>query len=918
MNQVTAPRTSLSVRIIIGVVVLIFLATAVQIYLSNQLARRAVFAELHAQLEARADYNNKELRTKIDRLQRDVVYLSRLPSLDGLMRATLNNGFDEIEQQSGSILTKRLQGRFASFLDANPEYFQAHFIGIADEGRELIRVRSSAGVLEVVPSDQLPSMQSRNYFIAAQPLKTGEVYSSDIHLHQELGELERPLRRTISAATPIYTEGGVLFGMVVIDMDIGAALDKLAANNLGYISTYMFTQRGDYIIHPNPDKTFGPDLGNPYSWQQDIDHLAGKSIKADKNTDLPQLPVNRLTAIGVGGRALHALQVNFPLDDLRVLYFVYAVDDDYISARNRGINKIILMSAATIACLIAVLIYGYVRRLLAPLIQLSAVANSLGDGDYTRVMPPITVPEVAGLTGALETMRHKIIARDREIHDSNVRLQTSLDYADLIIESVPEAIIIVNTAGNIIRANQQVKHLFGYAAEELIGLAVEVLVPARHKAQHPSHRAAYLASASSRPMGRNMQLFACRKDGSEFPVEIGLNTLPGSGGLHVLATIIDLTNIKKNEEILLHANTRFSLAASAAGLGFWDYDLASQTLRWDDTMYRIYGVEKTPELAQPYSLWANAVHPEDLVASEQALQASIKGEATFNTEFRIIHPNGAVRYIKAQAFVLRDNAGVAQKLYGVNLDITERKKSEYQQQKLVRELTTINAELNSFTYIASHDLKSPLRGIDQLASWIAEDLNDKLDDATQKHLGLMQNRIKRMEKLLDDLLEYSRAGRSLGDETLVDTRVLISDCLEFIAAHTPVQLKFLSPMPVITTQRAPLEVVVRNLIGNAVKHHPGGAIEIYIEAKKRPTGYEFGVGDNGAGIAPEHHEKIFTMFQTLKPRDLVEGSGIGLALVKKTVEGRGGIIRVESDGVSGSWFYFTWPDIHQTTPDGSL
>lgn len=913
MKQAAAKaHASLSARIILGVVLLILLATAVQIYLSNQLARQAVLSELQVLLEAKAQYNNKELRNKIDRLNRDALYLSQLPSLDGLVRAIEHNGFDEVEQQSSGILTKRLQGRFASFLDANPEYFQAILIGLADDGRELIRVHSSAGLIEVVPTDRLQQMKQRDYFLAAQNLKIGEVYNSDIHLHQELGELERPLRRSLSAVTPIYTDVGRVFGLLVLNMDIGFALDKLSIDNLGYISTYMFTQTGDYIVHPNSEKTFAIDLGNSFSWQQDLETIAGKALNT-KGTLVTTLPPNRLMAFNLSGRAMHGVQSDLALDGQRFLSLVYAVEQEYISTRNRGINNIILMSAAAIACLIAVLIYGYVRRLMAPLIQLSSIAHALGDGDYSVVMPAITVPEVEGLAGALKTMQHKIMARDKEIQDSNVRLQTSLDYADLIIESMPEAIIIVDGSGAIIRANQRVMHLFGYTPEELIGRAVETLVPVQHRVIHPAHRAAYLASASSRPMGRNMELFACRKDGSEFPVEVGLNTLPSTGGLHVLATIIDLTHIKKNAEILLHANTRFSLAASAAGLGFWDYDLASQTLQWDDTMYAIYGIKKAPDSAQPYSLWADAVHPEDLAFSEQALQASIQKGTPFDCEFRIIQPNGAVRYIKAQAFVLRDGTGTTQKLYGVNLDITERKKAEQHQQKLLRDMTAINAELNSFTYIASHDLKSPLRGIDQLASWIAEDLEGQLDDTTQKHLALMQNRIKRMEKLLDDLLEYSRAGRSLGDDSLVDTRALVDDIFDLTAVNKPARLKYLSPMPVFTTQRAPLAVVLRNLIGNALKHHPGDAIEIYIEAHKRRDGYEFGVGDNGAGIAPEHQDKIFTMFQTLKPRDLVEGSGIGLALVKKTVEGRGGTIRVESDGVSGCWFYFTWPDIHQLT-----
>ncbi|MFO1369184.1 MAG: PAS domain S-box protein [Marinagarivorans sp.] len=905
-------RLSLSVRIIFGVVMLIFLATTVQIYLSNQLARKAVLSELQTQLETKAQYNNKELRTKIDRLNRDVTYLSRLPSLDGLVRAIEHNGFDEAEQQSSGILTKRLQGRITSFLDANPEYFEILFISLTDNSRELIHVRSAAGAIAVEEGAKLHIMKLQEAFLPAVRLNKGEVYISDIHLHEEKGELERPLRRMISAATPVYNEQGHVFGMLVINMDIGAALDKLTADNLNYIAAYMFTQTGEYIIHPNNEKIFGKGLGNSFSWQQDLEAIAGKALNT-QDSMLTTLPAGRLVPFTLAGQMMYGVQTDLTLDKERILSLVYAVEQDYISARNRGINKIIILSAFAITLSITVLIYGYVRRLMTPLIQLSSVAHALGDGDFSTVMPAASVPEVKGLASALEIMRDKIIARDNEIHASNLRLKTSLDYADLIIESVPEAIIIVNAEGEIIRANQQVIFLFGYLAEELIGCKVEKLIPPQHQTKHQAHRAAYLACASSRPMGRNMELYALRKNGSEFPVEVGLNSVPGFDGLHVLATIIDLTHIKKNEEVLLHANTRFSLAASAAGVGFWDYDLTSQTLHWDDTMYHIYGLEITPQSAQPYSLWSKAVHPDDLTRSEQALQASIAGSAPFDTEFRIIHPNGAMRYIKAQAYVLRDANGAALKLYGVNLDITKAKQDEQRQQKLLREMTAINAELNSFTYIASHDLKSPLRGIDQLASWIAEDLEGQLDSGTQKHLALMQNRIKRMEKLLDDLLEYSRAGRSLGEAVVVDSRALVDDIFDLFSANKPAQLKYLSPMPVLTTQRAPLEVIFRNLIGNAIKHHPGDRIEVYIEANKRRDGFEFGVGDNGTGIAPEHHDKIFTMFQTLKPRDVVEGSGIGLALVKKTVEGRGGTIRVESDGVSGCWFYFTWPDIHQPT-----
>jgi PAS domain S-box-containing protein len=538
---------------------------------------------------------------------------------------------------------------------------------------------------------------------------------------------------------------------------------------------------------------------------------------------------------------------------------------------------------------------------------MGAAAQLIGEGDYAVQMPHTNLLEVQQLLDSFGFMKEKIAARDREILETNLRLQSSLDYADLIIESMPEAIIIAEKNGKIIRANGQVVAVFGYEPQELLGQPIEILVPQNFQSAHPIYRTNYLAEQVSRPMGAGKDLYGRRKDGSEVPVEVGLNIVHSDNGINILATVIDISNRKKNEAKLLHSNTRYKLAASAAGLGFWDYDLTSGMLSWDENMYHIYGYEQASVSEQPYTLWSNAVHPEDLYSSEQALQMAIRGEAPFDTEFRIIHPGGEIHFIKAQAFVLRNDKGAAVKIYGVNLDITARKKAEKQQQKLVRDLSLINAELNSFTYVASHDLKSPLRGVDQLAGWIMEDLADNLSPVTRKHLELMQNRIHRMEKLLDDLLEYSRAGRNNTENVQVDTELMVRDILDFIGPFKQINLIFHSSMPVFVTKKVPLDAVFRNLISNAIKHHPANNVDIYISCRQLGEFYEFGVGDNGAGIAPEHQSKIFLMFQTLKSRDLVEGSGIGLALVKKLVEGLDGTIRVESDGRSGTWFYFTWP-----------
>lgn len=223
----------------------------------------------------------------------------------------------------------------------------------------------------------------------------------------------------------------------------------------------------------------------------------------------------------------------------------------------------------------------------------------------------------------------------------------------------------------------------------------------------------------------------------------------------------------------------------------------------------------------------------------------------------------------------------------------------------------INQELKNFTYIAAHDLKSPLKGIDQLATWITEDMGDNLTDDTVNNLRLMRSRIRRMERLLDDLLGYSRLGRADYHPEMVDTTQLVSDVFDMTAAGTQFKLQMTGTLPTFYAQKVPLELVFRNLIANAIKHHDLATGTICVSALTAGCWVEFSVQDDGPGIAPEHHSRVFGIFQTLKPRDAVEGSGIGLALVKKAVDAVGGTVGVESNGQRGCVIQFTWPHIEE-------
>jgi signal transduction histidine kinase len=252
------------------------------------------------------------------------------------------------------------------------------------------------------------------------------------------------------------------------------------------------------------------------------------------------------------------------------------------------------------------------------------------------------------------------------------------------------------------------------------------------------------------------------------------------------------------------------------------------------------------------------------------------------------------------------------------LDVSKRKQAEealrtlnetleQRVAKRTAELERRNQELDQFAYVASHDLKAPLRGIDHLASWIIEDAGEELSEPSKRHLATLRSRVKRMDSLLNDLLIYSRADRLDSRVVSVDTGALINDVIELLAPPENVTIVVQKDMPAIMTSRAPLELVFRNLIDNAIKHHHRPEGWIWISAREIDGYIEFSVADDGPGIAEKFHDRIFQMFQTLQPRDRVEGSGMGLAVVKKVVEGQGCKVWVDSIEGSSSTFRFTWP-----------
>ncbi len=268
-------------------------------------------------------------------------------------------------------------------------------------------------------------------------------------------------------------------------------------------------------------------------------------------------------------------------------------------------------------------------------------------------------------------------------------------------------------------------------------------------------------------------------------------------------------------------------------------------------------------------------------------------------EVEFPNPNGGVTITDFSLKPMFDGVGQVESIVAEAHDITDRKQAQ-------ADLEQRNQELDSFVYVVSHDLKAPLRGIANLSEWIEEDLEGSLSVANQQQMNLLRSRVYKMEATIDGLLDYARLGQL--DETIESVAVaeLLADVIDQIAPPPTFTIELPPELPTLSTRRLPLFQVFANLVGNGIKHHdrPDGSIQI--SCQDRGDCYEFAIADDGPGIAPEHHDRMFKIFQAVNPQNRSDSTGIGLAIVKKIIEAEGGTIWLESELGQGTTFYFTW------------
>lgn len=242
------------------------------------------------------------------------------------------------------------------------------------------------------------------------------------------------------------------------------------------------------------------------------------------------------------------------------------------------------------------------------------------------------------------------------------------------------------------------------------------------------------------------------------------------------------------------------------------------------------------------------------------------------------------------------------------LEVEERKAVQLRLAEMTRELERSNEDLESFAYTASHDLRAPLRGIGNLIGWVREDLGGKVDQEAEAKFKLMTDRVQRMERMLEDLLQYSRIGRTDLQEADFQSDEKIREAFDLLNAEQRFELEISEPLPVLRGTPIAFQQVVANVIGNAIKHHDAETGKIRVSSSRQQGFERITISDDGPGIPEQYRERVFALFQTLKSRDSVEGSGMGLAIVRRVMDVAGGKVSVTgNDQGRGASIHIDWP-----------
>jgi PAS domain S-box-containing protein len=823
--------------------------------------------------------------------------VSRLALFDQVLQRTLKETTDNLRvladgdglrayvTSGNSADLDRAVRRATFFSLEKSDYDEVRYLD--KSGREVFRVNQGGAI---VPREQLQNKGERDFFQAAITLKRGEIYISKFDLNQENGRIEEPYQSMLRFATPVFDQAGQPRGVYVINYrgsNIVAGMQQLVPEQLR-MRFRLLNAQGYWLKAAQSDAEFGfeiPSRGGQTLAQTDPELWAKISKKSEGQ--VPHAGGLFTWRRFLPGEIIKDPQTNVIAGDA-FLVLASEISAPEWNALFAKLRSTFWMVGALLFALLAIATRFFVLKQRAVI----------------------------------------------ELHNSKLMFER-------LFENAPNATILVNKTGQIVRANAQVETLFRASRTEVVGLKVEELIPNLHRDDLVRH------FEDPQPSTWGAELVGLRRDGTEFPADIMLNAVETDKGTKTLAVVRDITDRKRIEQMHLQFRALFE---SVPG--------SYLVLKPDFTMVAVSDAYLKATMTKREEIIGRALFD---VFPDNPREQGATGALNLRTSLNRVLETKTTDTMAIQKYDVRRPDGVFEERYWspVNspvvgadgeveylvhrvedvTDFVKRKQhpepvpaekgmqarmeqmeaeiylSSQQVQSANEQLRQANEELESFSYSVSHDLRAPLRHIDGFVDRLGKIPSVQADEKGKRYLDIISQSARHMGNLIDDLLVFSRMGRTEMRAAKVNLGLMVNDVIAGLAEETAqrnVVFK-VHNLPTVHADPPMLHQVFANLIGNAVKYtRTRERAEIEVTANETPEEYIISVRDNGVGFDMEYAHKLFGVFQRLHRAEEFEGTGIGLANVRRIVQRHGGRTWAEGKIDQGATLYFSLPKQTQT------